>query len=126
MRKDKDSSPAKPPLMLRLCGYLMGNLFYLPQTNTLTLYPQIYRYDIGSQQITRVTQTGKTNAMARVSPNGRFISFVANNDQGMLMALASNATIAINNEGLAEPANFSADGNYLVFLKKSVKNCASA
>ena len=96
-----------------------GQSFLFTSDQHQFLYPQIYRYDIGSQQITRVTQTGKTNAMARVSPNGRFISFVANNDQGMLMALASNATIAINNEGLAEPANFSADGNYLVFSAKN-------
>ena len=33
--------------------------------------------------------------------------------------MATKKSIAINNEGLAEPANFSPDGNYLLYSAKN-------
>ena len=62
---------------------------------------------------------GKTNAIARVSPSGSLITYVSDNSQGKLADMATKKSIAINDEGLAEPANFSPDGNYLLYSAKN-------
>ncbi len=83
------------------------------------LQPQLYQYYFAKQQFLPLNLPGKTNAIARVSPTGRLITYVSDNSQGRLADMATKKSIAINNEGLAEPANFSPDGNYLLYSAKN-------
>lgn len=95
-----------------------GQSFIFTSDTDKFLQPQLYQYHLISNQYLPLTVNGNANAIARVSPRGNLITYVVNNTQGMLMDLSTKKTTAINNEGLAEPANFSPDGQYLVYSAK--------
>jgi TolB protein len=96
-----------------------GKSFIFTSDKAKFLQPQLYQYYFVKQQILPLNLPGKTNAIARVSPRGRLITYVSDNSQGRLADMATKKSIAINNEGLAEPANFSPDGNYLLYSAKN-------
>ena len=96
-----------------------GQSFIFTSDQAKFLQPQLYQYYFAKQQILSLNLPGKTNAIARVSPSGRLITYVSDNSQGRLADMATKKSIAINNEGLAEPANFSPDGNYLLYSAKN-------
>lgn len=94
-----------------------GQSFIFTSDKAKFLQPQLYRYNLAAKQYWPLTN-GNANAIARISPTGKLMTYVTNNTQGMLMDLTTKQTTAINNEGLAEPANFSPDGQYLVYSAK--------
>ena len=96
-----------------------GQSFIFTSDKAKFLQPQLYQYYFAKQQFLPLNLPGKTNAIARVSPRGRLITYVSDNSQGRLADMATKKSIAINNEGLAEPANFSPDGNYLLYSAKN-------
>ena len=96
-----------------------GQSFIFTSDKAKFLQPQLYQYYFAKQQFLPLNLPGKTNAIARVSPSGRLITYVSDNSQGRLADMATKKSIAINNEGLAEPANFSPDGNYLLYSAKN-------
>ena len=96
-----------------------GESFIFTSDKAKFLQPQLYQYYFAKQQFLPLNLPGKTNAIARVSPSGRLITYVSDNSQGRLVDMATKKSIAINNEGLAEPANFSPDGNYLLYSAKN-------
>lgn len=96
-----------------------GQSFIFTSDKAKFLQPQLYQYYFAKQQFLPLNLPGKTNAIARVSPSGRLIAYVSDNSQGRLVDMATKKSIAINNEGLAEPANFSPDGNYLLYSAKN-------
>lgn len=96
-----------------------GQSFIFTSDKAKFLQPQLYQYYFAKQQILPLNLPGKTNAIARVSPSGRLITYVSDNSQGKLADRATKQSIAINDEGLAEPANFSPDGNYLLYSAKN-------
>lgn len=96
-----------------------GESFIFTSDKAKFLQPQLYQYYFAKQQFLPLNLPGKTNAIARVSPSGRLITYVSDNSQGRLADMATKKSIAINNEGLAEPANFSPDGNYLLYSAKN-------
>lgn len=96
-----------------------GQSFIFTSDKAKFLQPQLYQYYFAKQQILPLNLPGKTNAIARVSPSGRLITYVSDNSQGRLTDMATKKSIAINTEGLAEPANFSPDGNYLLYSAKN-------
>ena len=96
-----------------------GKSFIFTSDKAKFLQPQLYQYYFAKQQILSLNLPGKTNAIARVSPSGRLITYVSDNSQGRLADMATKKSIAINDEGLAEPANFSPDGNYLLYSAKN-------
>lgn len=96
-----------------------GQSFIFTSDKAKFLQPQLYQYYFAKQQFLPLNLPGKTNAIARVSPSGRLITYVSDNSQGKLADMATKKSIAINNEGLAEPANFSPDGNYLLYSAKN-------
>ncbi|MBL7667450.1 PD40 domain-containing protein [Moraxella osloensis] len=96
-----------------------GQSFIFTSDKAKFLQPQLYQYYFAKQQFLPLNLPGKTNAIARVSPSGRLITYVSDNSQGRLTDMATKKSIAINNEGLAEPANFSPDGNYLLYSAKN-------
>lgn len=96
-----------------------GQSFIFTSDKAKFLQPQLYQYYFAKQQILSLNLPGKTNAIARVSPSGRLITYVSDNSQGRLADMATKKSIAINDEGLAEPANFSPDGNYLLYSAKN-------
>ena len=96
-----------------------GQSFIFTSDKVKFLQPQLYQYYFAKQQFLPLNLPGKTNAIARVSPSGRLITYVSDNSQGRLVDMATKKSIAINNEGLAEPANFSPDGNYLLYSAKN-------
>lgn len=96
-----------------------GQSFIFTSDKAKFLQPQLYQYYFAKQQFLPLNLPGKTNAIARVSPSGRLITYVSDNSQGRLVDMATKKSIAINNEGLAEPANFSPDGNYLLYSAKN-------
>lgn len=96
-----------------------GQSFIFTSDKAKFLQPQLYQYYFAKQQFLPLNLPGKTNAIARVSPSGRLITYVSDNSQGRLADIATKKSIAINDEGLAEPANFSPDGNYLLYSAKN-------
>ncbi len=96
-----------------------GKSFIFTSDKAKFLQPQLYQYHFAKQQFLPLNLPGKTNAIARVSPSGRLITYVSDNSQGRLADMATKKNIAINDEGLAEPANFSPDGNYLLYSAKN-------
>ena len=96
-----------------------GQSFIFTSDKAKFLQPQLYQYYFAKQQFLPLNLPGKTNAIARVSPSGRLITYVSDNSQGRLADMATKKNIAINDEGLAEPANFSPDGNYLLYSAKN-------
>ena len=96
-----------------------GQSFIFTSDKAKFLQPQLYQYHFAKQQFLPLNLPGKTNAIARISPSGRLITYVSDNSQGRLADMATKKSIAINNEGLAEPANFSPDGNYLLYSAKN-------
>ena len=96
-----------------------GQSFIFTSDKAKFLQPQLYQYYFAKQQFLPLNLPGKTNAIARVSPSGRLITYVSDNSQGRLADMATKKSIAINNEGLAEPANFSPDGNCLLYSAKN-------
>ena len=96
-----------------------GQSFIFTSDKAKFLQPQLYQYYFAKQQFLPLNLPGKTNAIARVSPSGRLITYVSDNSQGRLVDMATKKSIAINNEGLAEPANFSPDDNYLLYSAKN-------
>ena len=96
-----------------------GQSFIFTSDKAKFLQPQLYQYYFAKQQFLPLNLPGKTNAIARISPTGRLITYVSDNSQGRLVDMATKKSIAINNEGLAEPANFSPDGNYLLYSAKN-------
>jgi len=96
-----------------------GQSFIFTSDKAKFLQPQLYQYYFAKQQFLPLNLPGKTNAIARVSPSGRLITYVSDNSQGRLADMATKKSIAINDEGLAEPANFSPDGNYLLYSAKN-------
>lgn len=96
-----------------------GESFIFTSDKAKFLQPQLYQYYFAKQQFLPLNLPGKTNAIARVSPSGRLITYVSDNSQGRLVDMATKKSIAINNERLAEPANFSPDGNYLLYSAKN-------
>jgi TolB protein len=96
-----------------------GQSFIFTSDKAKFLQPQLYQYYFAKQQFLPLNLPGKTNAIARVSPSGRLIAYVSDNSQGRLADMATKKSIAINDEGLAEPANFSPDGNYLLYSAKN-------
>lgn len=96
-----------------------GQSFIFTSDKAKFLQPQLYQYYFAKQQFLPLNLPGKTNAIARISPSGRLITYVSDNSQGRLADMATKKSIAINNEGLAEPANFSPDGNYLLYSAKN-------
>ena len=96
-----------------------GQSFIFTSDKAKFLQPQLYQYHFAKQQFLPLNLPGKTNAIARVSPSGRLITYVSDNSQGRLADMATKKNIAINDEGLAEPANFSPDGNYLLYSAKN-------
>ena len=96
-----------------------GQSFIFTSDKAKFLQPQLYQYYFAKQQFLPLNLPGKTNAIARISPTGRLITYVSDNSQGRLADMATKQSIAINNEGLAEPANFSPDGNYLLYSAKN-------
>ncbi|MDK1669164.1 hypothetical protein QOK77_01025 [Moraxella osloensis] len=96
-----------------------GQSFIFTSDKAKFLQPQLYQYYFAKQQFLPLNLPGKTNAIARISPTGRLITYVSNNSQGRLADMATKKSIAINDEGLAEPANFSSDGNYLLYSAKN-------
>lgn len=96
-----------------------GKSFIFTSDKAKFLQPQLYQYYFAKQQFLPLNLPGKTNAIARISPTGRLITYVSDNSQGRLADMATKQSIAINNEGLAEPANFSPDGNYLLYSAKN-------
>lgn len=96
-----------------------GQSFIFTSDKAKFLQPQLYQYYFAKQQFLPLNLPGKTNAIARVSPSGRLITYVSDNSQGRLVDMATKKSIAINNAGLAEPANFSPDGNYLLYSAKN-------
>ena len=96
-----------------------GQSFIFTSDKAKFLQPQLYQYYFAKQQFLPLNLPGKTNAIARISPTGRLITYVSDNSQGRLADMATKKSIAINNEGLAEPANFSPDGNYLLYSAKN-------
>lgn len=96
-----------------------GQSFIFTSDKAKFLQPQLYQYYFAKQQFLPLKLPGKTNAIARISPSGRLITYVSDNSQGRLADMATKKSIAINNEGLAEPANFSPDGNYLLYSAKN-------
>ena len=96
-----------------------GQSFIFTSDKAKFLQPQLYQYYFAKQQFLPLNLPGKTNAIARVSPTGRLITYVSDNSQGRLVDMATKKSIAINNEGLAEPANFSPDDNYLLYSAKN-------
>lgn len=96
-----------------------GQSFIFTSDKAKFLQPQLYQYHFAKQQFLPLNLPGKTNAIARVSPSGRLITYVSDNSQGRLADMATKKSIAINDEGLAEPANFSPDGNYLLYSAKN-------
>lgn len=96
-----------------------GQSFIFTSDKAKFLQPQLYQYYFAKQQFLPLNLPGKTNAIARISPTGRLITYVSDNSQGRLTDMATKKSIAINNEGLAEPANFSPDGNYLLYSAKN-------
>ena len=96
-----------------------GQSFIFTSDKVKFLQPQLYQYYFAKQQFLPLNLPGKTNAIARISPTGRLITYVSDNSQGRLADMATKQSIAINNEGLAEPANFSPDGNYLLYSAKN-------
>lgn len=96
-----------------------GQSFIFTSDKAKFLQPQLYQYYFAKQQFLPLNLPGKTNAIARISPTGRLITYVSDNSQGRLADMATKKSIAINDEGLAEPANFSPDGNYLLYSAKN-------
>ena len=96
-----------------------GQSFIFTSDKAKFLQPQLYQYYFANQQFLPLNLPGKTNAIARVSPSGLLITYVSDNSQGRLADMATKKSIVINNEGLAEPANFSPDGNYLLYSAKN-------
>lgn len=96
-----------------------GQSFIFTSDKAKFLQPQLYQYYFAKQQFLPLNLPGKTNAIARVSPSGRLITYVSDNSQGRFADMATKKNIAINDEGLAEPANFSPDGNYLLYSAKN-------
>lgn len=96
-----------------------GQSFIFTSDKAKFLQPQLYQYYFAKQQFLPLNLPGKTNAIARVSPSGRLMTYVSDNSQGRLTDMATKKSIAINDEGLAEPANFSPDGNYLLYSAKN-------
>lgn len=96
-----------------------GQSFIFTSDKAKFLQPQLYQYYFAKQQFLPLNLPGKTNAIARVSPSGSLITYVSDNSQGKLADMATKKSIAINDEGLAEPANFSPDGNYLLYSAKN-------
>ena len=96
-----------------------GQSFIFTSDKAKFLQPQLYQYYFAKQQFLPLNLPGKTNAIARISPTGRLITYVSDNSQGRLADMATKKNIAINDEGLAEPANFSPDGNYLLYSAKN-------
>jgi len=96
-----------------------GQSFIFTSDKAKFLQPQLYQYHFAKQQFLPLNLPGKTNAIARVSPSGRLITYVSDNSQGRFADMATKKNIAINDEGLAEPANFSPDGNYLLYSAKN-------
>lgn len=96
-----------------------GQSFIFTSDKAKFLQPQLYQYYFANQQFLPLNLPGKTNAIARISHTGRLITYVSDNSQGRLTDMATKKSIAINNEGLAEPANFSPDGNYLLYSAKN-------
>lgn len=96
-----------------------GQSFIFTSDKAKFLQPQLYQYYFSKQQFLPLNLPGKTNAIARVSPSGSLITYVSDNSQGKLADMATKKSIAINDEGLAEPANFSPDGNYLLYSAKN-------
>ena len=96
-----------------------GQSFIFTSDKAKFLQPQLYQYYFAKQQFLPLNLPGKTNAIARVSPSGRLITYVSDNSQGRLTDMATKKSIAINDEGLAEPADFSPDGNYLLYSAKN-------
>ena len=96
-----------------------GESFVFTSDKAKFLQPQLYQYYFAKQQFLPLNLPGKTNAIARVSPSGRLITYVSDNSQGRLADMTTKKSIAINDEGLAEPANFSHDGNYLLYSAKN-------
>lgn len=96
-----------------------GQSFIFTSDKAKFLQPQLYQYYFAKQQFLPLNLPGKTNAIARISPSGRLITYVSDNSQGRLADMATKKSIAINDEGLAEPANFSPDGNYLLYSAKN-------
>ena len=96
-----------------------GESFIFTSDKAKFLQPQLYQYYFAKQQFLPLNLPGKTNAIARISPSGRLITYVSDNSQGRLADMATKKSIAINDEGLAEPANFSPDGNYLLYSAKN-------
>lgn len=96
-----------------------GQSFIFTSDKAKFLQPQLYQYYFAKQQFLPLNLPGKTNAIARISPTGRLITYVSDNSHGRLTDMATKKSIAINNEGLAEPANFSPNGNYLLYSAKN-------
>lgn len=96
-----------------------GQSFIFTSDKAKFLQPQLYQYHFAKQQFLPLNLPGETNAIARINPSGRLITYVSDNSQGRLADMATKKSIAINNEGLAEPANFSPDGNYLLYSAKN-------
>lgn len=96
-----------------------GKSFVFTSDKDKFLQPQLYQYNLITHQFFPLTIKGKSNAIARISPSGNLMTYVANDTQGMLMDLTTHKTFTINNAGLSEPANFSYDGKYLVYSLKN-------
>lgn len=85
---------------------------------------QIFRYNLATGQIQQIT-SGTLNTMARISNDGKKMSYLSGNNNGVVRDFTTGAVHAINNAGLSEAPNISPNGQYYIYSSRNTITISS-
>jgi TolB protein len=84
--------------------------------------PQLYRISIGASEAVRLTFNSPYNVSPRVSPDGRFLTFISRRDQRhvvILRDLGSGNERALSDTGQEESPSFAPNGKWVLYATRT-------
>lgn len=79
---------------------------------------QIFRYNLTNGQMQQLT-SGGLNSMARISNDGKQMSYLSGTNNGVVRDLTTGSVKSINNAGLSEAPSISPNGMHYIYSTKN-------
>lgn len=79
---------------------------------------QIFRYTLATGQTQQIS-SGGLNTMARISNDGKKMSYLSGTNSGVVRDFTTGAVSAINNAGLSESPSISPNGQYYIYSSRN-------